>query len=485
MKLKKIKTLAKIVEAKIKNHTSSTLFLKSMKNNSQGMAILLVLSSVTLLAFLLAEFTFDTQINKLRVTNKQDASQARLNAEAGLKLALARLDIYKEARNLLEKKPDQKKNFPNSIINQIFSIPFIYPIPISESMNVIQKEALTEFLENTLIRGGLRVTVTESSGLINLNLLRLHGIKDFNKLLNNNQSDQNDDDASQGDTNQEENEEDSPILGIEKKIKEILKNEISTRSEKDDDFANEFGDTDVERLVQVLKYYVNEKDSLTEDPNIGDAEQDFSNANLNPKHAALTSLSELYLLPGWNDQLVELIENEVTVHGNKSIDLNKITKKLVKLIIPEITVEQLDEFFEWKNNPEDPQSFDELKDFKKYFVDNAIVESDDFDKKIDEFKKAGLTFGGSSNLFRVVSTGTSGRADYQLNAWVTMPLKPPPPPKPKKGEKDNDSSSDDKSDDQNSSDNSSSSSSSSNDDSKKKKRVIQFLSPRIVELLAN
>ncbi|NJN34696.1 MAG: hypothetical protein HC817_11050, partial [Saprospiraceae bacterium] len=75
---------------------------KSTISNQQGVAILMVLTAITILAAIMGDFTFETKINKLKSINIQDQAQAQLAAEAGLKLALVRLRLYKEAFNYLE-----------------------------------------------------------------------------------------------------------------------------------------------------------------------------------------------------------------------------------------------------------------------------------------------------------------------------------------------------------------------------------------------
>ena len=64
------------------------------------------------------------------------------------------------------------------------------------------------------------------------------------------------------------------------------------------------------------------------------------------------------------------------------IDLNKITDKLFKLLIPDSSEEDIKEFFEYKNNPEDPKHFNVLEDFKKYIVSiGNIMNESDFDQR--------------------------------------------------------------------------------------------------------
>ena len=86
----------------IKINSSRTFFHKTLNSNS-GMALMMVIGVIALLTFLLADFTFETKLNKIKVYNQQDKIQARLNAESGINFALAKLRMYQEGRNKIEK----------------------------------------------------------------------------------------------------------------------------------------------------------------------------------------------------------------------------------------------------------------------------------------------------------------------------------------------------------------------------------------------
>ena len=79
-----------------------------MKNNQQGVAIMLVLTSIVILMAIMGEFTFETNINKIKAYNIQEKVQAKLNAEAALRFAMARLKLYKEAFNYIENNESVK-----------------------------------------------------------------------------------------------------------------------------------------------------------------------------------------------------------------------------------------------------------------------------------------------------------------------------------------------------------------------------------------
>ena len=162
--------------------------------------------------------------------------------------------------------------------------------------------------------------------------------------------------------------------------------------------------------------------SLLTDPMAGEAESNFQKIPLTPKYGPLSSASELYTIPGWDDELIELIQNEFSVYPSAQIDLNKLTSNMLRILVPNIDEEQIRSFFEYRDNPEQPKFFNSLDDFKKWVVDiERVMNENDFTDRIEKFTKAGITFGSNPNLFKVVSEGIQNRSTYTLVAYIYMP----------------------------------------------------------------
>ena len=131
---------------------------------------------------------------------------------------------------------------------------------------------------------------------------------------------------------------------------------------------------------------------------------------------------------GWDDELVDMIKHEVTVHGVVAIDLNEITEQGLRLLIPEISDEQLKDFFEYRNDPQVPTPFNSLDDFKDYIINTSkILSSTEMAQRIEKFSEAGINFGVHGSLFQVISTGRYGRSEYTLHTFVEIPIRPTPP----------------------------------------------------------
>lgn len=61
--------------------------------NEGGVALMMIMTSIIILMAIYGEFTFDSKISRLKATNILDRSQAKLLAESGLQLGIARLRL--------------------------------------------------------------------------------------------------------------------------------------------------------------------------------------------------------------------------------------------------------------------------------------------------------------------------------------------------------------------------------------------------------
>ncbi len=399
------------------------------KKNS-GIAIMMVTSAVAILSVLLADFTFETKLNKIRVENSVDSFQAKLNAEAGVKFALAKLQIYKEAWNLLEENESMKGSISPSDAEKVVTQPFIYPIPLGASANVIQRNALKEFEDNNLLVGQLAVTMTSLTGFINPNSLRVLKMTEEEKQAR----------AEELERNGEEKKKQSPYEFMEKTFIETLKKSLEEKIEQDEEFAILYSNVNVELLVKEVKYYVSEKGSY-EEAEKADIEKLYLEKDLTPKHAPMTSIDEMYQLAGWDDNLVNLIKDRLSIHQVSVINVNEITANQLKVLFPEVTEFQIEEFFKYRDGDQeldtDPKEFKTSEDFKSLVVGQlAILESSDYDKRIKEFEAAKIYLGVAGKVFEVISKGNFANSSYQITAYIDLPIRPEAPPKKEEKEED-------------------------------------------------
>ncbi len=450
-----------ILELVVKNN--------SILKNDSGMAIMMVMSVIAILAFLLADFTFESKINKIKVYNQQDKLQARLNAEAGLNLALAKLKLYQEGRNLIEKNKQLKEFIQPSMIESVITMDNMFPIILPPGANILQKTAINEFEKNSLIRGRLNLSISTVSGFLNPNNLRVSQEKSKKS---------NDPD------NSEDEESTSPHDYIEKKLLETLNQALEKEKEKNEEFDEIYGNVNAELLIKELKFFVNDPKNFN-DSERAEIEATYLAADIIPKHAPLNSIDELHLLLGWNDSIVKLFKDKLTVHEVSIIAVNELTEEQLKLLFPSITPVQIEEFFKHRDGDEElkikAQEFKSEKDFKELVVNKlAIVDNQTYDDRKKEYEQAGLRIAVAGKLYKISSKGFFGRAEYSITAFADLPIKPEPEPEEEEKNK-NDPNTDPNNIDKTDTTNTNTDPDDDKED-KEEEKPIELLSPRIIEV---
>ena len=455
--------------------------LKSSIKQERGVALLMVLSTITLLTYVLAEFTFETKLNKIKTQNLMDKLQSRLTAEAGVKFALAKLRIYGEAINLLEKNKTLKEAIKPESLEGMIKQPFMFPIPLSKDSNIIQKSAVQEFAKNTILMGTLSVNIKSVSGFINPNNLRIkEKSKNPTKPKVKKEEDRDEDEDSK------DNAKTVSELTF-KQIVEALTKSIEDKKSSDEEFDALYGNVDPEYLAKELKFYVMDEKEMDEATK-AEVDGKFAESNIIPKHAPMTSLEELYLLPSWSDTIVELIKDRLSIHEVSIIHINEITKDQLYVIFPKITEEQTEEFFKYRDgdpeNNQKPHKFKDEKDFKSYIVGNLqVLDNSNYDKRLKELKAAGLSLGTAGKLFQVISKGTYGRATYKITAYIDLPIKPVPVEvKKKKDKEDENKVNPEDEDPDNVSDEKDADPDKEDEKKKKKEPPRELMRPRVVEI---
>ena len=397
--------------------------MKSIGN--KGVALVMTMSMIVLLTVILATFTYDTQLNVMRMSNIQEKLQARLNAEGGLNFAMAQLRLYQAASNRIAKYQNlQSFANPSRLESAVTAVSLIYPAEAGggedEEVDLVQKVAKESFEKDNLLRGGVNVSIQPIKGFLNPNRL-VSPLEDVKKKINN--------------PNSEEEEKKSPSLIVKEEMIKALTQLLAQKKESEPDFAQEYGDIEAELLVNELAWYVNRPQDFN-DPDRGRIEDIYLKAGVAAKHAPLTSLEELYLLQGWPDEVVNLIKDSLTVHENHSIPINKIVRSQLEALFPELEEEEIQRFFEYRDGDSsqglDPNPFNNVSHFKSFLIEQLGVMEDTYKRRAEEFERAKMKFGLVGKLYKVISRGQYNRANYTLTAFIEIPVEPPkkrqPPP---------------------------------------------------------
>lgn len=405
--------------------------MKKLLGNESGVALIMVMTSILIMMALWGEFTFESKLSRIKTTNMLDKSQSQLLAESGIELAMTRLKLFKEAYNTWQGNQAAKDSISIQLINQLWEVPFAYPIPTLPNTGAQVKAAIEEFQKDSLLEGQMKVSIQNISNKLNLNMIRLSTLNkppppQGGALGGAGGGGVPGDDNGNGIPDDQETPPD-PNFSMEQQFLNYLTKRLRDKGEEDEVFRERYGNLDPIQLVANLKYYISDKNprrqnSTPIDMQLDNSEQLFNDAKITPKHGPMSSFSEIYLVPGWDDTLVELIRGEFDVFPIVMIDLNKLTENMLRLLLPTINDDEVKEFFHYRDNPEDPHFFNKLEDFKNYIVDVAnVINETTFDDQFDKLKAQGIQFGAAPTLFRILSEGTMNRSVTTLVATVSMP----------------------------------------------------------------
>ena len=406
----------------------------------KGVALLMVLSMISILAFVLADFGFENTLNKEKIYGQQDAMTAQNNAQAGLRLALAKLRLYQEAMNKLLLNEAYQKFFPPSSLEKLITEPFIYPIPegLLKDANIIQKTAMTELTKNIVLRGNVSITARPLGSILNPNHLRkLKEVTKQEGQLVAVESDINEDEwvyaAEYVDEikNLDGQEKKKIRLStyMERKIFVTLQRILEEKKDKDPLFTTKYAGLSAKQMVKELKFVVNPANTFPNDFDIQELQNLYSRKEINAKHAPMTSMSEFYALQTWPSEIVDLVLKNFSVHAEAIIDVNRVTDTDLLFLFPELQKDNLKRFFSYRDgggeNKLPPNPLKDFADFQKAIVTEAqLLDAESFKKRISELTAVNISFIAASKTFEVISQGSFGRAKFSLMAIVNLPLDP-------------------------------------------------------------
>ncbi|MFY7992240.1 MAG: hypothetical protein ACOVP4_03025 [Bacteriovoracaceae bacterium] len=391
----------------------SLMSIKKILQSESGIALMMVMTAMILLMAIWGEFTFESKISRIKTVNILDKAQSKLLAESGIQMAMARLRLYKEAHNYLEGNQSAKDAVPKQLLNQLWEVPYIYPLPVGKDAARTFKDAVEKFQEESLIDGEMRVTIQNISNRLNLNVLRYDIMKN-QKLASGEET------ANFNIRLQNSNDPNATATMPEAILAHLIKL-INDKKEEDENFENKYSRLEPETLLAYIQHFSSDKAVQRNDMN-PDVERGFEELEITPKFGPLTSQSELYLMAGWPDDVIDLITQEFSIYPNNVIDLNKINKSMLRLLIPQIDDAQMADFFEYRDNPDMPRFFNTLEEFRKYITQvGRVMGEADFDQRFEVLQKLGIEFGASPQMFRIISEGIYNRSTYTLVATVYLP----------------------------------------------------------------
>jgi type II secretory pathway component PulK len=396
-------------------------------SDESGIALFMVIAAMMILSVIVTEFTYVAQVNSRATVDSSDQMKAHYLAKTGFKLSLLRLRAYKEVKAM--GGTSGMPEIPKSILDQIWSFPFFYPLPANvPGLTIVMKDEIEKFQNESTLPGKFTATIESESNRVSLNSLLPSMVPSPVPSPTGK--------AKRGAANPDDQPATAPTPGpsgapaafdieeARKGVKDMIAQLIEDKFKADPDFADEYRDLNVEELFDNLLAWV-----------------DFSHTPKNSsgrqtvpfKRAPFFSLSELRLIHPIDDALYDLLAPNFTTFSTPGINVNLIQEPMLRALLPGITDEEAKKFFEDRDSTEVDGKFKSGDDFFKWI--EANVGAYKSSTTLDEFKtrlaKQGVQILTDETIFKITVVAEVNKATRILEAWVMLDA--PPDAKKKAG----------------------------------------------------
>lgn len=396
------------------------------KNKAQrGVALFMVLSAVGVLALLVTEFTYIAQISQQMAHDRLDQLQAFYQAKSAMKVSLLRLKAFKYAKDFLKNNSAGLPSISNQMLDQIWSFPFIFPLPTTiPGLTGSQKDQINAFQKESGLEGNFSAIIESESSRYNLNsLLAKFAPKKDQKgkeqdKPKGNEEDDKSDKSEKPDTSAKPSggqTEEFNSDAARNSLSDLLFQTLNNKFQADEDFAGEYRDFKLEELVNNIIGWA-DKTYEVDTPSMRDSPIPF-------KKAPFYSITELHMIAPMDDKIYDLFQPVLTVSSTGGINVNTIAEDMLKALVPNLTEEEVDAFFKFRDSKEEDNHFKKADDFFNYlkekvgYYSNKEDELENFKKKLDERNIRIIT---DENEFRITVRSQVNQANKLLEACVSL-----------------------------------------------------------------
>jgi type II secretory pathway component PulK len=368
----------------------------------------MVLAAVAMLSTLVIEFTYTTQIRQTIAYGDLDQTKAHYIAKSALKISLLRLKAYQQIKELVKTLGGSAAQaVPKSLLNKVWNFPFFYPIPTNiPGMSTSDKETIEKFQKNSGIDGSFSALIESESSKYNLNLL----LPGFTLTASNLPPPSNSPPPSSLPLTAASYNADT----AQKSLSTYLNNVILQKSEVDPDFGSLYRDFRVDDLLDQITGWADRSYERRTSVGLDKVQM---------KRAPFYSVSELHHLPNMDDDLYKLFAPTLTTSITSGININTMQDSTLRALVPQLNVEEVKEFFKFRDSEEQDNQFGSETDFYKY-LEKFTAAFKNNQPALDQLKKdlldRGINLVVDEFQFKITVQAKSGSATRTIEAWVTL-----------------------------------------------------------------
>ncbi len=390
--------------------------MRAVLRNQKGVAMLMALITMLLLAILAGELVYQSGVYSSVVFRQRDQLRANLLARSGLRLALLQLKAAKKAK---AKAKSMGLGENSDLVDKIWQTPLVLPPPAIPGLSGTDKAVIDEFTKSLGLDGVITVNISGSNDRMSINQLvwleaggKITGAEgtaagkaakggdviDPNNPYATNPSPQSGQTGAMTDEQKQER-----MKVVRQGFVDVFEELLQKKRQEDDGFRDKYPNLSGQWLVGNLLAWM---DPETKEDGDNRPENDYYSSLSDPyslKNAPIATENEYPMIKGLDDTLAKMVADNFTVLATSSLNVNQASIQLIGSMIPELTPDALERIEKRRKDPTMGGSFKSGDDFWNYV--NTLGSYEDAKKK---FEERGIKILEPETSYRAVITAESG-----------------------------------------------------------------------------
>ena len=346
------------------------------KSHQRGAALITVLAVSTILLAFIQSVWMDSRLEHSSSYQQLRELKSRYSARSGMEISLLRLYIYKEAGKLIETN-QQVASFVKPYMDLLWSVPFIWPLPIPEDILDSDKQSLKELEKKSFLKESYNINIYPEDGRLDANDLS------------------------------------SPQDYLRKFTFNTFLNLLVLSVEKDSRLKDQYGVSDLRRILNNISDWT-DRDS---DSQNGGSEESIEEGKY-PFNRSFIYAEEIQEVPGVTKDIYNILKSHITVYGSKGLNPNYASREVLQALnIPEIIADEIRRYTTMGSSEYTP--FKDLQNFCDYLTERSLALCEDFK---NEYKTVEMLQFNTASHFRIEGLASSGKIITYTESLIYDPL---------------------------------------------------------------
>lgn len=384
------------------------------KRDTSGIALFMVMAAISVLSILVTEFTYVAQVNQTIAYDGLDQLKTHYLAKSALKLSLLRLKAFQQVKNLASSMGASGGAVPRSLLDKIWSFPFMYPIPTAiPGLTMQDKDAIEKFQKGSGLEGSYTAVIESESSKFNLNST----LPQFAASPSPSPQPAGGPPPTTGTPgNPNAAPSTTPFNSdnARQSLHDYLAQTVQNKMDSDPDFETEYRDLRVDDLVDNILAY-------------SDPTYERKNGNVNDimpmRKAPFATISELHTIQPMDDTLYDLFAPGLTASTTPGININTMKEGTLRALVPTMTKEEVADFFKFRDSMDEDNAFKSPDDFFTYLT-NSVATYKGNTGALDQLKadltKRNIQLVVDENQFKITVQAKLNQATRLIEAWVAL-----------------------------------------------------------------